>query len=133
MTHSFPPRRSSDLSGSGTIDCNSRRAVIGGPWGDTGRQCIQAGVAAFNCDRVEWSGFRVIDSCLDGLTYGHSGLTGKHAPKPLFVRDVIVDRVGSNRTEEQTSELQSLMSIPYAVFCLKKKKKTTTTTTNISD
>src|SRR3546814_1093775 len=26
------------------------------------------------------------------------------------------------RTEEQTSELQSLMSNPYAVFCLKKKK-----------
>src|SRR3546814_6593749 len=28
-----------------------------------------------------------------------------------------------DRSEEHTSELQSLMSIPYAVFCLKKKKK----------
>src|SRR3546814_1815829 len=28
------------------------------------------------------------------------------------------------RSEEQTSELQSLMRISYAVFCLKKKKKT---------
>src|SRR3546814_4253958 len=28
-----------------------------------------------------------------------------------------------NRSEEHTSELQSLMRIPYAVFCLKKKKK----------
>src|SRR3546814_8973969 len=28
------------------------------------------------------------------------------------------------RSEEQTSELQSLMRTPYAVFCLKKKKKT---------
>src|SRR3546814_7964419 len=28
------------------------------------------------------------------------------------------------RSEEHTSELQSLMSISYAVFCLKKKKKT---------
>src|SRR3546814_6305490 len=27
------------------------------------------------------------------------------------------------RSEEQTSELQSLMSISYAVFCLKKKTK----------
>src|SRR3546814_1984662 len=27
-----------------------------------------------------------------------------------------------NRSEEHTSELQSLMSISYAVFCLKKKK-----------
>src|SRR3546814_10021669 len=28
----------------------------------------------------------------------------------------------SVRSEEHTSELQSLMRIPYAVFCLKKKK-----------
>src|SRR3546814_5378862 len=27
------------------------------------------------------------------------------------------------RSEEHTSELQSLMRIPYAVFCLKKKKQ----------
>src|SRR3546814_2116796 len=30
-----------------------------------------------------------------------------------------------NRSEEHTSELQSLMRISYAVFCLKKKKKQT--------
>src|SRR3546814_7851951 len=30
----------------------------------------------------------------------------------------------SGRSEEHTSELQSLMRISYAVFCLKKKKKT---------
>src|SRR3546814_1860218 len=29
---------------------------------------------------------------------------------------------GSSRSEEHTSELQSLMCISYAVFCLKKKK-----------
>src|SRR3546814_9419682 len=29
-----------------------------------------------------------------------------------------------NRSEEHTSELQSLMRISYAVFCLKKKKQT---------
>src|SRR3546814_6874220 len=33
----------------------------------------------------------------------------------------------SNRSEEHTSELQSLMRTSYAVFCLKNKKKTTTT------
>src|SRR3546814_2409065 len=32
------------------------------------------------------------------------------------------------RSEEHTSELQSLMSISYAVFCLKKKIQTRTTT-----
>src|SRR3546814_8934653 len=31
----------------------------------------------------------------------------------------------STRSEEHTSELQSLMRISYAVFCLKKKKKIT--------
>src|SRR3546814_5529431 len=30
---------------------------------------------------------------------------------------------GAMRSEEHTSELQSLMRISYAVFCLKKKKK----------
>src|SRR3546814_1116135 len=32
-------------------------------------------------------------------------------------------RQGGGRSEEHTSELQSLMRISYAVFCLKKKKK----------
>src|SRR3546814_8894732 len=35
-------------------------------------------------------------------------------------------RIGTgDRSEEQTSELQSLMRISYAVFCLKKKNKDT--------
>src|SRR3546814_6581835 len=34
------------------------------------------------------------------------------------------------RSEEHTSELQSLMRISYAVFCLKKKNKTQTHTYN---
>src|SRR3546814_1439537 len=36
------------------------------------------------------------------------------------------------RSEEHTSELQSLMRISYAVFCLKKKNATTHHTTLIS-
>src|SRR3546814_3924632 len=34
----------------------------------------------------------------------------------------ISDAGGGGRSEEHTSELQSLMRISYAVFCLKKKK-----------
>src|SRR3546814_6495411 len=34
-----------------------------------------------------------------------------------------LDRTAAKRSEEHTSELQSLMRISYAVFCLKKKKK----------
>src|SRR3546814_5655171 len=38
--------------------------------------------------------------------------------------DQVDDRSGLlQRSEEHTSELQSLMRISYAVFCLKKKKK----------
>src|SRR3546814_7046336 len=35
-------------------------------------------------------------------------------------------RRGADRSEEHTSELQSLMRISYAVFCLKKKKNNNT-------
>src|SRR3546814_5660636 len=36
--------------------------------------------------------------------------------------------LGKDRSEEHTSELQSLMRISYAVFCLKKKKTEKQTT-----
>src|SRR3546814_6956874 len=43
---------------------------------------------------------------------------------PRRVRAAIVARQGAaQRSEEHTSELQSLMRISYDVFCLKKKKK----------
>src|SRR3546814_7887369 len=35
----------------------------------------------------------------------------------------VLAKRGYERSEEHTSELQSLMRISYAVFCLKKKKK----------
>src|SRR3546814_8760410 len=38
-----------------------------------------------------------------------------------------IKRRSNHRSEEHTSELQSLMRISYAVFCLKKKKYTQTT------
>src|SRR3546814_2558437 len=37
--------------------------------------------------------------------------------------DILNRGVAHDRSEEHTSELQSLMRISYAVFCLKKKKK----------
>src|SRR3546814_10625070 len=48
----------------------------------------------------------------------------------LPYRDGPGGRLG-NRSEEHTSELQSLMRISYAVFCLKKKKKKTQQQTHI--
>src|SRR3546814_15183810 len=40
-----------------------------------------------------------------------------------------LDKYAGVRSEEHTSELQSLMRISYAVFCLKKKKKYSTKST----
>src|SRR3546814_5942400 len=42
------------------------------------------------------------------------------------------DPVGARRSEEHTSELQSLMRISYAVFCLKNTKHTNQTHTQVS-
>src|SRR3546814_3088788 len=50
-----------------------------------------------------------------------------HVPgQPVEATSVLGDRdrlEGAVRSEEHTSELQSLMRNSYAVFCLKKKKK----------
>src|SRR3546814_2832118 len=46
------------------------------------------------------------------------------ATAPMFDPKVLVDALIA-RSEEHTSELQSLMRISYAVFCLKKKKNKT--------
>src|SRR3546814_6387185 len=45
------------------------------------------------------------------------------AGAPAVDQHVVVPGVVELRSEEHTSELQSLMRISYAVFCLKKKKK----------
>src|SRR3546814_3107601 len=41
----------------------------------------------------------------------------------FLIQALLSDNQISIRSEEHTSELQSLMRISYAVFCLKKKKK----------
>src|SRR3546814_1766010 len=41
----------------------------------------------------------------------------------MFTVTQKVTNTGKGRSEEHTSELQSLMRISYAVFCLKKKNK----------
>src|SRR3546814_2668112 len=55
---------------------------------------------------------------------GHGTLVTLGAKYDLSKRTSLYGTVASvfNRSEEHTSELQSLMRISYAVFCLKKKK-----------
>src|SRR3546814_8030792 len=50
---------------------------------------------------------------------------------PDLCRNSSLHNSRRGRSEEHTSELQSLMRISYAVFCLKKKKKTNKTTNHI--
>src|SRR3546814_1396177 len=77
-------------------------------------------------------------SGLDAVALGHAPVDGhvrvEHAvagvePRPaadhgrLLAQQVGDVLVVGQRSEEHTSELQSLMRISYAVFCLKKKKQ----------
>src|SRR3546814_2565877 len=50
-------------------------------------------------------------------------LTNRRFPAANFLRPPEQIGYSEERSEEHTSELQSLMRISYAVFCLKKKKK----------
>src|SRR3546814_3913487 len=120
----FPTRRSSDLLG------------------ELGRGRPRGGIAldalAMHVDLVEGRGLRF------GARAGshvRRERAGRHAQREagqqggggeglrrLRVRNGVLATLdvghGCLRSEEHTSELQSLMRISYAVFCLKKKKKT---------
>src|SRR3546814_1053259 len=52
---------------------------------------------------------------------------GRLLTRPTMAVGAAFGVVSCARSEEHTSELQSLMRISYAVFCLKKKKNTHTT------
>src|SRR3546814_10211608 len=56
--------------------------------------------------------------------FARSFACSRHVLRPT---DPAAGPAGTRRSEEHTSELQSLMRISYAVFCLKKKKKITQT------
>src|SRR3546814_3396887 len=58
------------------------------------------------------------------LRDGRVGMVRREgAVDALVEKDVRAGQASHQRSEEHTSELQSLMRISYAVFCLKKKNK----------
>src|SRR3546814_8708628 len=67
------------------------------------RTCTERGCASVRLNRAWWK--------------PNSRWCGRAAIRARPMRSMVV------RSEEHTSELQSLMRISYAVFCLKKKKK----------
>src|SRR3546814_1230310 len=52
-----------------------------------------------------------------------ASMPGMGAPAGDAMAGMAMGGMGGMRSEEHTSELQSLMRISYAVFCLKKKTK----------
>src|SRR3546814_8244201 len=92
-------------------------AGLGGGGDDAGGNAV-AGDAV--------SGFRP-DGCPDrraGRT-SRADDSGRRPPRRLLLSGGDLDR-DLSRSEGNTSELQSLMRISYAVFCLKKKKHSIT-------
>src|SRR3546814_9996099 len=76
---------------------------------------------------------RMLHLCLDETVIGQAFYLMDHVEGRIAADARLIDiEPGERRTlslnlversEEHTSELQSLMRISYAVFCLKKKKK----------
>src|SRR3546814_4290141 len=60
-----------------------------------------------------------------GLRSGAGTVSFRPAKLPRVVPTYTLPRNAAMRSEEHTSELQSLMRISYAVFCLNKKKPQT--------
>src|SRR3546814_6720638 len=99
LTHAFPPRRSSDLA----------RPTVARPWHRLApvRPLVER---RFVTVRVQAERLRLLDR--------HIGVAVRQVARRLAEQQEVF------RSEEHTSELQSLMRISYAVFCLKKKNNT---------
>src|SRR3546814_1385230 len=110
MTHSFPTRRPSDL----LVRAISQNQRQEGYWGNTQENMFCANALADYAAAYESvTPDLQVTATLDDTPLGTAELKGVSAT-PVVIEHLI-------RSEEHTSELQSLMRISYAVFCLKKK------------
>src|SRR3546814_6724132 len=125
MNPSFPTRRSSELYGPsglphiGTFGEVARTNMVRRAYeilSDTPTRLV-----AFSDDM---DGLRKVPDNVP-----NQEMMAQHLGKPLTQ---VPDPFGKfeSRSEEHTSELQSLMRISYAVFCLQKKTKSTQTQTD---
>src|SRR3546814_5052347 len=73
------------------------------------------------------AGVHTVEAFTTGIS-GISHVLHRNVDWKMFARLLIPGLIGgiAGRSEEHTSELQSLMRISYAVFCLQKKNKTKT-------
>src|SRR3546814_10150814 len=129
MTHAFPTRRSSDLPRHGGDHSSQEGPAVGclGPCllvlrrhaahciGDTAVDQAEpiarmAAIAALGEAELQEGAIEQVAGVVPGE--GAARLVGALQPRR---------QTDHQRSEEHTSELQSLMRISYAVFCLKKK------------
>src|SRR3546814_5604150 len=82
-------------------------------------------------ERPGWDGEIEADEATPWVPKGRSGWEFGVNQDPKGKADGDFAKSVKGRSEEHTSELQSLMRISYAVFCLKKKKQTHMTTTQV--
>src|SRR3546814_2520933 len=110
MTHPCPTRRSSDLQASGGLP---RNAFTGQARQRPYRRLLPATGLSDRHRHADRRDHGTGGPCEPGGT-----------TRPARAIPAIAGGNGAERSEEHTSELQSLMRISYAVFCLKKKKNT---------
>src|SRR3546814_6057328 len=120
MTHSFPTRRSSELEQIAFKEVPGDREPGEDvrPIGRTARsQEWRQGKEPIGITRPG----RATDG---GAAFGaDEGEIGGRARRRASIEREPEAEFGEQRSEEHTSEIQSLMRISYAVFCLKKKTK----------
>jgi len=63
------------ITGVCELDGNSASAVLGGAWGDTGRQLASCGLLAYNNLQFQAENIYTHHHCLDGVIIGWTGLT----------------------------------------------------------
>src|SRR3546814_3463097 len=103
-----------EVSDTGAVRSLDREIFVPGPNGEIGRRRYKGRVLRLN--RLK-SGY-----CMISMT------APERKRRCAYVHDLVTEA----RSEEHTSELQSLMRISYAVFCLQKKNTQSTNYTKIA-
>src|SRR3546814_3347846 len=109
MTPSFPTRRSSDRH------LLADQRALGVPDREAGTELVGEAEQVELHTELAVVSLGCLLEAVDVLLERLLGVPGRAV-------DALQLRVALLRSEEHTSELQSLMRISYAVFCLKKKK-----------